>query len=130
MPQERNAFLNRIINSIEATKMLKGCEILAITSWGYADSIPIKTKPKKLLWSAVPISCREETEILYLTNNDLAHVRECLIKNEIISRLGGSITIASKDWESHWKDYDDALSQGPQYRSVVVIIERTGDCPL
>lgn len=124
---ELDRFINKVVSFIQETELTRGCEVLAITSWGYADALVLKSKSLK--WTDVPDACKKNlAEFAYLRNDDLAQVRECLVKNLISSRLGGSIDITAKNWRSDWEAYNGSRFIGPDFRKVVIKIERIGTC--
>jgi hypothetical protein len=126
-------YISRVVGYINETLHSKDCSVLAITAWGYADSLKLN---KRLSWTDVPDFCRSpETcrkdvfNARDLTNDDLACVRECLIKHNIYSRLEQNIDIVSKDWSSEHRFYTEAWEAGYPFRKVEIILERGGMCP-
>jgi hypothetical protein len=128
-----NLYVSRVVGYINETLHSKDCSVLAVTAWGYADSLKLK---KRLSWADVPDFCRSpetcQKDVFNtgdLTNDDLACVRECLIKHNIYSRLEQNIDIVSKDWSSEHRFYTEAWEAGYPYRKVEIILERGGRCP-
>jgi hypothetical protein len=128
-----NLYTSRIVGYIEEALYSKECSVLSITAWGYADSLKLNAKLK---WADVPESCRSpetcrqgDLNAEYLTNDDLACVRECLVKNRIYARLEQNVDIISKDWNSEHRFYTGAEEVGDPFRKVEIILERGGKCP-
>ncbi|MCP4663396.1 MAG: hypothetical protein GY856_49025 [bacterium] len=124
--QPREEYARTVAEFIEETDLQKGCSLLAITAWGYADGLKYRGGLK---WSAVPSNCRSTRRGLNLSEDDLAAVRECLMTHRISTYFGGNIGIQPMNWKKERTNYPDGAQTGSSYRKVEHIIERTGKCP-
>jgi hypothetical protein len=134
--KRKTATINGIVSFIESSDPIEGdtiegdrserCELVAISSWGYADS-QILAKGR-LRWADIPKDCiRPQREFEYLANKDLAWVRGCLIRTAAEKKIKGA-HIVPKDWETDAGEFKGPKEKGGIYRKVLVIVERKGRC--
>jgi hypothetical protein len=135
-PKALDSYVNTVAGYIEETETVKGCTLLSVTAWGYADS---QRLIKILPWPNVPEYCRsqaacrkDESSSENLTNDDLACVRQCLVTNRIYSLLEHDTEIfpnTLEKWKSEHHSFTRPSEVGEAYRKVEVILERGGQCP-
>jgi len=135
-PKALDTYVSRVAGYIEEAMTVKGCRLLSVTAWGYADNQSLN---KDLPWSDVPEYCRSPescrpsgTTSANLTNSDLACVRGCIVTNQIYSLLQHDVEIYSQTlekWESRHRPFTLPTEVGDPYRKVEIILERGGGCP-
>jgi hypothetical protein len=132
VPGALESYVNTVAVHIEEANT-PSCKLLSATIKGYADSQQLI---KVLPWGDVPNSClycrKEGATSVNLSNDDLACVRQCLVKNRIYSLLEHDTEIFSNapgGLKSDYFSFTDPSEAGEAYRRVDVILERGGQCP-
>lgn len=117
--RKKDLFIKRIISFLEKPDPGGKFPIIKeIVITGFADGIEYRGG---LEWSEVKVTeCREQSSG-NLTEDSLARVRACLIK-ESIKLHYEKLPLVTNYWKIEFKNFDDAEHIGGEYRKVVVTV--------